>query len=169
MQGAGRYIGLPLVVVFPAPASKSGHLFSHTIDDDVLHLGTRDEMGREGFFPVGHVDVLKTEIAQGILIGCFYVKEVSALHMNVSQCYVVASGQGHILSLVLFVELGPGAYHEERARLPSDVLNADIFVVLRCVGTHLEQRKCFKNFPWSSPSRLRNYSLSLSKAQWDED
>ena len=30
-------------------------------------------------------------------------------------------------------------------------------------------RKCFKNFPWSSPSRLRNYSLSLSKAQWDED
>ena len=30
------------------------------------------------------------------------------------------------------------------------------------------RRRCFRNCPWSSPSRLRNCSLSLLKAQWDD-
>ena len=104
----------------------------------LLCYGILDEIGIESHLLIGTVDVLEGEIHQAVFFAFAYIEEVVAIHLDVLHRDVVALAQRHVLAVARLEELGPWTDDEETSCGSADIVDCDILVMLRCVGTQFE-------------------------------
>ena len=107
-------------------------------DIDIFADGVFYYICRKCHFLVGTGYVFEGEVGEAILVACAHIEEVVAVHADVLHRDVVALAQRHVLSVARLEELSPWTNGKETSCGSADIVDCDILVMLRCVGTQFE-------------------------------
>ena len=107
-------------------------------DIDIFADGVFYYICRKCHFLVGTGYVFEGEVGEAILVACAHIEEVVAVHADVLHRDVVALAQRHVLSVARLEELSPWTNGKETSSGSADIVDCDILVMLRCVGTQFE-------------------------------